>query len=256
MTEQKTRHKVLWIGLAALVFVLVLVAAAVLKPGYEPPREAAPQSVPQSETTAEPAPQSEPKGEESEQEVSEMPDLSRRLEGDPLALGDVDAPVVMLEFADFRCPYCGVFAREALPEIVEDYVDAGLLRIEWWDAPIFGGESFDAAVAARAAGEQGMFWEYYDALFSYEGSDHQDLPKERLLEIAEEIGIPDMAEFEADLDNPELSEAVGTDFGLAQSIGAYSTPAFIIGTTPIMGAQPIHVFHEAIQEELEKAGAA
>ncbi len=204
---------------------------------------------------------SEAAGNEADSEVApeavdapDFPDLSRRIEGDPAAMGAVDAPVVMIEFADYRCPFCGVYAREMQPQIVKDYVDAGLLRIEWRDTPIFGVESFDAAVAARAAGQQGLFWDYYNGLFSYEGTGHQSLPRKRLLEIAEEIGVPDMAAFEAALDDDTLSEQVGVDYAESQSVGVYSTPAFLVGGTPILGAQPYDVFVEAIEQELDAAG--
>ena len=188
------------------------------------------------------------------EEAPDFPDLARRLEDDPAALGAVDAPVVMVEFADYRCPFCGVFARDMQPQLIQDYVEPGLLRIEWRDTPIFGEESVDGAVAARAAGAQGMFWEYYDALFAYEGSGHQSLPRERLLEIAQEIGVPDLSQFESALDDEDLLTEVGMDYTESQSVGVYSTPAFLIGGTPILGAQPYEVFQEAIESELDQAG--
>lgn len=260
MTKDSGNRRIVWWVIAAVLFVGALIAAALFRPAQKPVEvQSQPVEVAQSEpTSVEEQPQSEPEVEatEPQQEVSEMPDLSRRIADDPLAMGDVDAPVVMIEFADFRCPFCGVFARETLPVLIEEYVDTGLLRIEWWDTPIFGGESVDAAVAARAAGQQDMFWEYYNQLFEYEGNDHQDLPRERLLEIAGEVGVPDMDRFQSDLESEELLEAVNSDFGVAVSIGAYSTPAFIIGTIPLMGAQPLEVFEATIDEALSQVGAA
>src|SRR5699024_1196470 len=89
-----------------------------------------------------------------DEEFGPLGDLARRDEGDPLAMGAVDAPVVMVEFADYRCPFCAKFSRDVEPELIEQYVDTGKLRIEWRDMPIYGEDSARAARAARAAAEQ------------------------------------------------------------------------------------------------------
>lgn len=84
-------------------------------------------------------------------EMGPVGDLSRRIDGDPLALGAVDAPVVMVAYSDYRCPFCAKFSRDTEPVLVEKYVDEGVLRIEWRDLPIFGEQSMSAARAGRAA---------------------------------------------------------------------------------------------------------
>ena len=181
-------------------------------------------------------------------------DMSRRLDGDPTALGSVDAPVVLIEFSDYRCPYCGVFARETLPVIIEEYVESGQLRVEWRDLVVFGDESLGAAIAGRAAGAQGMFWEFNEATFrDAPERAHSNLSRERLLEIARGIGVPDMARFESDLDNQELQNVVLRDTEEARSIGATGTPLFLVNDTPISGAQPIDAFRQAIDRELTEA---
>ena len=89
-----------------------------------------------------------------------------RLEaGDPMAIGAIDAPVVLSEWVDFRCPFCAVFSRDVLPQLVQEYVDAGKVRIEVHDVAFFGDESLRAAVAARAAGEQGKYFEFLGAVY-------------------------------------------------------------------------------------------
>ncbi|WP_374103454.1 DsbA family protein [Streptomyces sp. RK31] len=85
--------------------------------------------------------------------------LARRDTADPLALGSPDAPVVLIDYSDFQCPFCGRFARETKPALVRDYVDKGILRIEWRDFPVFGAESDQAARAGWAAGQQDRFWQ-------------------------------------------------------------------------------------------------
>lgn len=181
-------------------------------------------------------------------------DLSRRIEGDPTAIGAVDAPVVLVEYADFRCPFCGVYARDTMPQLIDEYVESGQVRMEWRDMPVFGEESLEAAVAARAAGEQGLFWEFSEAVFADAPErGHVALPPERVREIAEQIGVPDMAAFEADLTNPELRERVNADFAEGRSIGITGTPTFLVNDTPLSGAQPLAAFQAAIEAELDQA---
>lgn len=182
-------------------------------------------------------------------------DLARRIPDDVTAQGAVDAPVVIVEFADYRCPFCGVFDRDTLPTIVTDYIDKGTVRFEWRDLPVFGEQSIGAAVAARAAGEQGMFWEYHTALFAAAPErGHPELPDEKLIEFARQVGVPDIERFTKDLASPELTERVRADYVEGTNIGIASTPIFLVNETPIAGAQPLDAFLTVIDEELAKAG--
>lgn len=182
-------------------------------------------------------------------------DLSRRIDGDPTAMGEVDAPVVLIEFADYRCPFCGKFHRDTLGDLVDEYVEDGRMRVEWRNAPVFGDQSVDAAVAARAAAEQGVFWEYQHAVFGEAPvSGHPDLPRDVLIEHAKTAGVKDMEKFEADLDNEDLQGQVQSDFEEAQRLGVTSVPTFAINDSVISGAQPADVFRETIDKELAEAG--
>ncbi len=188
-----------------------------------------------------------------QQSATGVPDLSRRIDGDPTAIGAVDAPVVMIEYADYRCPFCSLFARDTLPALVEQYVADGTLRIEFRDLPIFGEQSIQAAVAARAAGDQGLFWEYSAAIHDAAPErGHPDLDRATLLGFAEQIGVPDLAAFELGLDSQEHHAAVQADLREAQSIGATSTPIFIVGDEPIAGAHPLETFQAAIERQAAK----
>lgn len=181
-------------------------------------------------------------------------ELARRVADDPTAIGALDAPVVLIEYADYRCPFCGVLSRETLPDLVAEYVESGQLRIEWRDNPIFGETSVMAAVAAHAAGEQGLFWEYNEAVFaSAPESGHLEIDSDKLLGYAREIGVPDMAKFEGDLVNPELFERVQRDAQEAQQIGVTSVPSLVINDVAIAGAQPLQVFRDVIDGQLRLA---
>ncbi|MEV8254180.1 DsbA family protein [Rhodoglobus sp. NPDC076762] len=181
-------------------------------------------------------------------------ELARRIADDPTALGAVDAPVVLVEYADYRCPFCGVLSRETLPELIAEYVESGQLRIEWRDNPIFGETSVLAAVAAHAAGEQGLFWEYNTAAYaSAPETGHLEIDRDKVLDYARDIGVPDMAKFEADLSNPALVQRVQVNAQEAQQIGVTSVPSIVINNTAIAGAQPLQVFQDVIDEQLRLA---
>lgn len=192
-----------------------------------------------------------------EQSVDEaIAALAHRDEGDPYALGDVDAPVVMIEWSDFQCPFCGRFARETKPELVEQYVEDGVLRIEWRDFPYLGEESRTAALAGRAAAEQDAFWEFHDAVFALEASPNSgQLDADRLVEVAEELGLDGEA-FAAAMDDPANAEAVDADFTEGQMLGITGTPTFLVGTQPVVGAQPLEVFQQAIEAAAAEAADA
>ncbi|NLU68489.1 thioredoxin domain-containing protein [Streptomyces sp. HNM0574] len=178
--------------------------------------------------------------------------LARRDADDALAIGDKDAPVVMIEYADFGCSFCGKFARDTEPELVERYVDKGVLRIEWRNFPIFGKGSERAALAAWAAGEQDRFWQFHEAAYADKGAKEKGFTDEQLKGYAEEAGVSDLKRFDRDRASSAAKKAVGRDQNEAYSLGASSTPAFLINGEPIAGAQPDQVFTDAI----DRAAAA
>ncbi|WP_327355050.1 DsbA family protein [Streptomyces sp. NBC_01304] len=176
----------------------------------------------------------------------ELEKLARRDAKDPLAQGRADAPVVLIEYADFKCGFCGKFARDTEPELVKKYVDSGVLRIEWRNMPIFGKESEAAARAAWAAGQQGRFWQFHEAAYA-EGSKEKGFGGDRLDELARTAGVKDLDRFRADRDGDAAKKAVAKDSGEAYELGATSTPSFLINGTPLAGAQPTETFTEAIE---------
>ncbi|WP_326737552.1 DsbA family protein [Streptomyces sp. NBC_01022] len=182
----------------------------------------------------------------------ELAKLARRDAGDKLALGRADAPVVLIEYADFKCGYCGKFARDTEPALVKKYVDNGTLRIEWRNFPIFGAESEAAARASWAAGQQGRFWEFHRAAYA-EGAKEKGFGKDRLKALATEAGVPDLNRFVRDADGSAAAAAVSEDQEQGYGIGATSTPSFLINGRPIAGAQPARTFTQAIEQAADRA---
>lgn len=180
--------------------------------------------------------------------LGQLGDRARRQEGDPLAIGKADAPVVLVEWADYACPFCAVWATDQQKQLVDRYVANGTLRIEWRDLVIFGEKSQRAAQAARAAGNQGRFWEFHNALFAASPRQgHPDLTDDKLLGFAKTAGVPDLAKFKADMSSEATKAAVAKDSQEAASFGASSTPVFSINGVPIVGAEPIDTFTQVIE---------
>ncbi|MGA5193945.1 DsbA family protein [Streptomyces exfoliatus] len=186
---------------------------------------------------------------------AELEAYARRDASDKLALGRADAPVVLIEYADFKCGYCGKFARDTEPLLIEKYVENGTLRIEWRNFPIFGEESEAVARASWAAGQQGRFWEFHKAAYA-EGAKEKGFGKDRLAALAKEAGVPDAARFAKDTDGAAARAAVRADQEQGYSLGATSTPSFLVNGRPIAGAQPLETFTEAIEAAAKAAKSA
>jgi protein-disulfide isomerase len=134
------------------------------------------------------------------------------------------------------------------PELVQSYINDGTLRLEWHDFPYLGQESVRAAVAARAAQDQGKFWEYHDILYqNQKGENSGAFSDENLAAFAEEAGL-DVERFEEALESGEYEEVVDEDFREAQEARIQGTPSFMINGRPLVGAQPLETFARAIEE--------
>lgn len=176
------------------------------------------------------------------------PFVSVSVDDDP-AWGPEDAPVVMVEFSDFQCPFCGRFHQETYPRIREVYGDR--IRFVYRDLPLpqIHPDAIRAAQAAECADEQGAFWDYHDLIFS----NQQDLSRTALGGFAAQLEL-DIEGFNECLDSGRYEQEVASDMQAADSYGIRGTPTFFINGRPIVGAQPFEVFAAAIDEELAKVG--
>ncbi|WP_030621385.1 DsbA family protein [Streptomyces sclerotialus] len=177
---------------------------------------------------------------------------SRREKGDALAVGRTDAPVVLVEYADYQCGFCGRFTRETQPELIEKYVDKGVLRIEFRNFTLYGEDSERAARASWAAGRQGKFWELHDALYA-KSRKGPALAEDKLVELARDSGVEDIDRFRRDLRSDEAAEALDRDQQEGYELGVQSTPSFLVNGEPIAGAQPTATFTQAIDEAAARA---
>lgn len=232
-----TRRLVTWILGGVVVLIIAIVGIVAQQ---------------QPSTTALPTPTASAGA--GQQEEPQLSQLARRNPDDAAAKGAIDAPIVIIEYADFRCAYCAVFANEVLPSLLADYVDAGLVRIEWRDAPVLGKTSPDAAIAAHAAGAQGLFWEFATALYATSPTGETVWDRDALTAIATAIPGLDVAAFTLALDDPAHAQRVAAEMQESTAIGVSSTPTFIVGNTPVRGAQPLEVFRQIIEQELAAVG--
>ncbi len=187
----------------------------------------------------------------------ETPEATREplipLDDDPV-LGSPDAPVTMIEYSDYLCPFCQRFVLETMPLIEEEYVDTGKVKLVFRDFPLHGQPAAVAALVAECAADQGNFWDMHVLLFERmeEWPQSQD-PLATFQEYAEEIGI-DQFELVNCLELATPFERIQEDFNLARQDGITGTPAFFINGTLVIGAQPFEEFQRVIEEELAKSG--
>jgi len=169
--------------------------------------------------------------------------------------GAPPGPRVIVEYADFQCPFCGAFAREVKPQIEATYVATGLVRFEWRDFAWMGAESKAAANAARCAAEQDAFWPYHDRLYATSVAPNSGtFTRERLVADAAALDL-DADAFAACLDEDRHRSAIEADTAAAASLGMTGTPTFEIAGRRLVGAQPFEVFEQAIEAALAASGA-
>lgn len=173
---------------------------------------------------------------------------------DPRAVGDVDAPVVMVDFSDYSCPMCARFAQDTEPGL-QDLIDDGTLRIEYRDFVIFQDYGSDiAAAGARAAANQGKFIEYHRAVYAAAEADgHVTYTEDSVVDLARTAGVPDIDRFRTDLTSQETTGEVSAETARAQQMGITGTPFFMVNDTAFSGAQSLAYVRATIENQLQVA---
>ncbi len=161
---------------------------------------------------------------------------------DDPSLGPEDAPITIVEFSDFRCPYCSIFHKETFDDLMAEY--PGQIHFVYRDFPVVGG--FEAALAAECADEQGAFWEFHNLLFSGE---YPNLDRDAFAAYAEKLDL-DVEGLLACVDEERYSDEVEADARYASGLGITGTPTFFINGIPMVGAQPLEAFIQIIEYEL------
>jgi len=179
--------------------------------------------------------------------------------------GKVNAPLTLVEFSDFQCPFCARHVAQTDPELIKEYVDTGKVKVVFMDFPLeqIHPQAFKASEAARCAGEQSKFWEMHDQLFAT-----QKTPADfsNWSAHAQKLGL-DAPKFDACMGSGKHAEAIRRDLAQGRTAGITGTPAFYLAPTDptsarvktvrfISGAQPFANFKAQIDGLLKEQEAA
>ena len=167
--------------------------------------------------------------------------------GNAPARGPKNAPVTIVAYSDFECPFCSRVVP-TLKQLEEEY--KGKIRVAFKHQPLgFHANAKPAAMASMAAHEQGKFWEYHDKLFA----NQRALDRVSLDRYAEELKL-DMGKFKAAMDSNKYDAQISADMAEATRVGVNGTPTFFINGRALVGAQPNDAYKRVIDEELKKKG--
>lgn len=160
------------------------------------------------------------------------------------SFGPADAPITIVEFSDFQCPYCRSFHQDTYQALLDSY--PGKIRFVYRNLPLVSihPEAFPAAVASRCANEQDAFWPYYEKIFSGE-----DMGQTTYIQYATDLEL-DVTAFQECLTSDRNDAFIQADSDFALSMGVQSTPTFFINGLAVIGAQPLEVFKQVIDKEL------
>lgn len=167
-------------------------------------------------------------------------------------MGNKDAKVKVIEFADFQCPFCQQWFKNVETSLMNDYVKTGKIAFYWRDYPFLGQESNYAASAGRCANEQGKFWDFHDYLYNHQGQENSGaFSKDNLKQFAASLGL-NTDQFNSCLDSDKYAKDYQTDLSDGQKAGVNGTPTVFINGVPLVGAQPYTAFKTAIDQALAK----
>ncbi len=172
--------------------------------------------------------------------------------GDFPALGDKNAKVKVIEFADFQCPFCKQWFDQTESQLIKDYVNTGKVAFYFRDFAFLGQESNFAGEAAYCANDQGKFWAWHDYLYSHQGQENSGaFSKANLEGFAAAMGL-DTNQFNSCLETDKYAKNVTDDTAAGQKATVNGTPTVFVDGIPLVGAQPYTALKAAIDQELAK----
>ncbi|NWF64375.1 MAG: DsbA family protein [Chloroflexi bacterium] len=188
----------------------------------------------------------QPSGPVAEVPVTPEPQYTRYdipTEGYP-SFGPEDAPITIVEFSDFQCPFCRRFHEQTYQALLEAY--PGQIRFVYRNLPLesIHPEAMPSAIASLCANDQNAYWDYHGKLFSSE-----TLGRETYIQYATDLNL-NVEEFTACLDSGKHDEFIAQDMEFALNLGVQSTPTFFVNGLAIVGAQPLSSFQQIIDMEL------
>lgn len=177
-----------------------------------------------------------------------------KVKEDDVILGDPKAPVTIIEYGDYQCPFCARFSKETEPLLRENYIRDGKAKMIFRNYQFLGPESFAAAEAVECAKDQKQFWAYHDAIYQTELADGREnngnLNEELFVSLAKELGL-NIDLFNNCLQSHKYKTEIEKEITEAQQVGVDSTPTTFVGEMKIIGALPYAQFKEAIDRLLK-----
>jgi protein-disulfide isomerase len=174
-------------------------------------------------------------------------------------VGNVSAPITIIDFSDFQCFLCNRFVKNTEPLINQTYIQKGKVALVFGYLPNRGLDSMGAALAAQCTNDQGKFWQFHNLLYSNQKAiDSGWVSKENLKNFASQIPGLDIKQFNTCFDNEKYKSFVQNDIDLALSFGFRETPSFIVensnGSNPEMlsGALPFESFKAVIDKKISE----
>lgn len=173
--------------------------------------------------------------------------INVELSENELSIGDINAPVTLVEWSDFQCPYCKKFYEDTIKDIKTNYIDTGKVRFVYKHFPLSFHEAAEiSAQAVECANEQGVWYEYHAAIFENQNGAYG---KSELIRWSQGI-VEDQNEFRSCLNSNRYAEKVKNDMSYGQSIGVQGTPGSFVNGIKVDGAQPYNVLASLIESEL------
>lgn len=172
-------------------------------------------------------------------------------QGSPL-LGSPDAPVTIVEFGDYQCPFCRMWNVNTKPAVEKNLIETGKASLIYVDFAIIGPDSLKAHAGSYCAAEQGLYWQYHDHVYANQGHENDGWAKpDNLKLLASGIAGLDTESFSECLDSGKYEQRIRDNTKVARDSGARSTPSFIVigpsgDSVTITGAQPYEVFQQTV----------
>lgn len=195
------------------------------------------------------------KSSESSKGEKETFDKPPNIEGQPV-LGEVDAPVTIVEFGDFKCPSCKAWGETIFPQLVKDYVDIGKVNFSYINVLFHGEESTLGSLAAESVFKQNpdVYWNFHKALFEEQPDEDHDtlwITEEKIIEIASTIPNIDVEKLKTDIELQSDIEEVNKDTKLVEEFKVQFTPSIMVNGTMLEDPFDYEAIKNLIEKELE-----
>jgi len=167
-------------------------------------------------------------------------------------LGNANAKVTVVEYADYQCPFCEKFYTQIFPEIKSKYIDTGKIKFVYQDFAFLGADSNTLAEGSHCAADQGKFWQYHDYIFSHQGQENTGwATADKVKLLASAMGGLNAGQFNSCLDSGKYKQEVLDETAAGRGYGVSGTPTLFVNKSSVVGAQPVATFTGAIDAALK-----